>query len=215
MKKIIILIFLLVLYGCKEAKTGQMLAHFYFDNPQPVNDSELSSIPSKFRGVFAYGSDNQLYIGKEYIYDSHLEGWRIAKTALDSLERDISYKDGKLIMTEGKYVEQYNMKDEGDSIYLYNWRNDTVFRFSPTQKAKRINGQLVLSIKDSLWEVWMLSVHKDTLYWKGLINSSDYINLKPLVEDITINPDTNYTPEAYQKGIFQNTFAQIFGYYKV
>ena len=193
MKKIIIAIISLILFSCKETKTEEMVsAYFYFDSPQPVNDSELSSFPTKFRGVYVY-EDMQMHIEKEFIYNGYREEWKVAKTTLDSMKDIITYKEGnRVVIKEGKYLVEYKMKDEGDSLYLYRWRNDTVFRFSPTQKAKRVNGQLVLSTKDSIyWQVRMLSIKKDTLNWKYLTSSQDYIALKPIVKNMSINADTS------------------------
>jgi len=191
MKKFIIAVVSLVLFSCKEHKIEEVSTYFYFDSPQPVNDSELNSFPPKFRGVYAY-KDMQMHIEKKFIYNSYREELKVAKTTLDSMKDIITYKEGnRVVIKAGKYIEEYNMKDEGDSLYLYRWRNDTVFRFSPTQKAKRVNGQLVLSTKDSIyWQVRMLSIKKDTLSWKYFTSIHDYIALKPIVKDMSINADT-------------------------
>lgn len=191
MKKIIIVVISIALFSCKETKTEETIStYFYFDSPQPVNDSELSSFPPKFRGVYAY-ENMQMHIEKELIYESYMEEFKLAKTTLDSFKENVSYKGSKIVLKEKNSAEEYNFKNEGDSLYMYRWRNDTVFRFSPTQKAKRVNGQLVLSTKDSLyWQVGMLSIKKDTLYWKYFTDSRDYIALKSIVKDMTINSDT-------------------------
>lgn len=186
-----IFVFLFALLSCKETKTEETVStYFYFDEPQPINDSQLKVIPSKYRGVYTY-QNMQKHIEKECIYDSYREEWKLAKITLDSFKDNISYKGDMIVFRINNYNEEYNYKDEGDSLYLYRWRNDTIFSLSSTQKAKRINGQLVLSAKGSLyWQVKMLSIKKDTLYWKYFTSYEDYIALKPLVKDIRINEDS-------------------------
>jgi hypothetical protein len=191
MKKVIIIAVFFSLWSCKETAKEEFSTYFYFEGPQPINDSELSSFPSKFRGVYTF-DDVQLHIEKNCIYNSYLEDWRVAKTAMDSLKDSIIYDGDKIILKEKKYSEKYNYRDEGDSLYLYRRRYDTIFSFSPTQKAKRINGQLVLSNKDSIyWHIRMLAIKKDTLYWKYFTDSHDYMMLKPIVKNMTINADTS------------------------
>jgi hypothetical protein len=51
---------------------------------------------------------------------------------------------------------------------------DTLFFFSETKKAKRINGDLILNEKDSIyWKVKMLSLNKNTLNIKVLYSDED------------------------------------------
>jgi hypothetical protein len=191
MKKLIVITAIFSLFSCKEhiAEETDGTA-FYFDSPQPVNDSELSSLPSKFRGKYQI-NDAELTITDKNIYYSYLEDGKLAKSDLDSLKDVISYKGNKLVWTEGKRYIVYDVKDEQDSIYYFRTRLDTVFNFSDRQKAKRINGQLVLSTKDSIfWEVKMLSLEKDSLKWKYFSYKTDYELLKPIVKDIIINADT-------------------------
>lgn len=55
MKKIILIIVVIVLTSCKKADataTCDDCLAFYFENPQPVNNSELRNFPSKFKGLY-------------------------------------------------------------------------------------------------------------------------------------------------------------------
>ena len=51
MKKYIFLLGLLAFFSCKQREEPSGLS-FYFENPQPINDAELSKIPNKFEGLY-------------------------------------------------------------------------------------------------------------------------------------------------------------------
>lgn len=192
MKKIIITVVLFALWSCKETIVEEDGGTtFYFDSPQPANDFELSSFPLKFRGVYIIG-DTELHIDKKDIYYAYLEDGKFAKAEMDSLKSGgIIYEKNELILKEGKHTIVYNTKEEKDSIYFFRRRNDTIFKLSSTQKAKRINGQLILSTKDSVfWDVKMLTIEKDSLRWTYLTYKEDYLALKPIVKKMSINVDT-------------------------
>ena len=191
MKKLVLIIAIYSFVGCnKEIAEETDGTAFYFDSPQPVNDSELSSLPTKFRGDYQTG-DVRLTITDKVIYHTYHDDGKVAKSELDSLKGTVSYKDNKLVWHEDDKHIVYNAKEEKDSIYYLRERIDTVFRFSERHKAKRINGQLVLSTKDSVfWQVKMLSLEKDSLKWKYFSYKSDYGLLKPVVKDISSNADT-------------------------
>jgi hypothetical protein len=66
------------------------------------------------------------------------------------------------------------MIPKGDSIELIEKHIDTLFRFSLYQKAKRIDGQLILSSKDSIfWRIQFLSIEKNILRFKNLYERED------------------------------------------
>lgn len=192
MKKLAIIIVIFSFLSCnKEIADGPIETYFYFESPQPVNDSELSSLPSKFRGKY-FIDDIELTITDKEIYHTYFEDGKISKSSLDSLKNIIEYKNNKLIWLDDNEKLVYDTEEEKDSIYYFRKRLDTVFSFSERQKAKRINGQLVLSTRDSVfWNVKILSLEKDSLKWKYFCCKTDYELLKPMVKDITINTDTS------------------------
>lgn len=70
--------------------------------------------------------------------------------------------------------DKYDILPKGDSIELLQKRIDTLFRFSLHQKAKRIDGQLILSRKDSIfWKVQFVSIDKNMLKFKNLYDIKD------------------------------------------
>jgi hypothetical protein len=146
--------------------------NYYFENPQPINDSELSSIPNKFQGIYMNADSIRLNIEKNIIFIETENKFRIHKNFQDSLKLEFNLVDGKYI---SKYKKQiYDYKIIGDSIEMLSNDRDTVFIFSNSQKAKRINGNLVLSEKDSIyWRIKLISFMKNKLIIKQLYSDDD------------------------------------------
>jgi hypothetical protein len=180
---------LIVFTSCKERVATESIV--YFDTPQPVNDSELKSFPSKFLGQYVDEHNNTLVILDDLIVMESLYTNAIHKSELDSIKEPYSLKNGKLILHKSNQV--YTVTEHKDSIYLSQISKDTLFAFSPSQKAKRINGHVVLNYKDStFWNINLLSIEKDSLRWKYIGNKSDYTNLKQVVKDIEASDDTTF-----------------------
>ena len=172
-KKNIILL-LLVLVSCREVAADVELAGntFYFKNPQPINDSELKSFPNKFVG--SYMDEDSIYLNfqKDIICTEYIWKNEIPNTDLDSLKVAFDFTDDKIVSKDGSFKFLYRQLK--DSIEIFDQRIDTIFRFSNTRKAKRINGNLVISKKDSLyWTVKLYSFEKDKLTIKQLYSDSD------------------------------------------
>jgi hypothetical protein len=172
MKKIVLLFgVILLLVSCKQSEcpAGNM---FFFEAPQPINDSELTSIPNKFQGIYMNSDSVYLNIKKNIIYTESEFKFRIHKNQTDSLKQDFYIENGKYISKNKKEV--FNSKVIGDSIELAYKDVDTFFSFSDIQKAKRINGRLVLNQKDSIyWKVKLMSLNKNTITIKQLYSDND------------------------------------------
>ena len=172
MKKIVLLFgVILLLVSCKQSEypAGNM---FFFEAPQPINDSELTSIPNKFQGIYRNSDSVYLNIKKNIIYTESEFKFRIHKNQTDSLKQDFYIENGKYISKNKKEV--FNSKVIGDSIELAYKDVDTFFSFSDIQKAKRINGRLVLNQKDSIyWKVKLMSLNKNTITIKQLYSDND------------------------------------------
>lgn len=164
MKKVIFLLVIIVAVSCKEAVKGNDL---YFENPQPINDSELNSIPNKFLGLYKDEDSVFLKIDKDIITKYRFGKVRIHKTEFDSLKTEFDFINGKLI--DRKTKAAFEMRKVGDSLELSNKDIDTIFQFSDAQKAKRSNGDLILNFKnDDYWQVNILSLENDFLNFKYL-----------------------------------------------
>ncbi|RZJ49481.1 MAG: hypothetical protein EOO44_18185, partial [Flavobacterium sp.] len=153
MKKIyliVVLIFLIV--SCKKADAAETCLNcpsFYFENPQPNNDSELNRFPYKFRGLYMNSDSTFIRIEEDRILKEYFWKTKVHKFTLDSTKTKYDIIDGKLITKDTHDV--FDMFPKGDSVELSQKYIDTLFRFSLYEKAKRIDGQIVLSKKDSIY----------------------------------------------------------------
>ncbi|WP_396145129.1 hypothetical protein [Flavobacterium sp.] len=173
MKKLALLFVLLFLMiSCKQSEVPTDGNNFYFENPQPINDSELSSIPNKFKGIYMSEDSIFLNITNNMIFSEREYKFKFHKNQLDSLKEYFDVVDGKYISKDKKEI--FNSKKVRDSIEFASKNIDTIFQLSDMQKAKRINGFLVLNQKDSIyWKVKLISLNKNTLAIKQLYSEDD------------------------------------------
>ena len=171
----------MVLYSCK--KTEVFLGpNLYFENPQPINDSELSKFPNKFKGLYIDEDSLFLKIQENVIFTERYFKFKIHKNELDSLKNEFIFSKGKLI--NKKRNETYEVAIKEDSIELTNKTIDTIFIFSNTQKAKRINGSLVLNTKDSVfWTIKTISLEKNILKLKYIYSEEDLKKLDSILKE--------------------------------
>lgn len=145
---------------------------FYFENPQPDKDSELDHFPNKFRGLYINPDSTFIKIEEDRILREYYNKFKIHKFKLDSIKSEYDIVDGKLMTKDTK--DKFDMLYKGDSIELIQKHIDTLFRFSFYEKAKRVDGQLILSRKDSIfWNVEFISIDKNTLKFKNLHDKKD------------------------------------------
>ena len=64
MKKCLLILGLLAFLSCKKAEGVPSGLGFYFEIPQPINDSELSKIPNKFWGLFMNSDSTYVNVKK-------------------------------------------------------------------------------------------------------------------------------------------------------
>jgi len=180
MKKVILILTIITfIVSCKKADACTDCLTFNFENPQPDNDSELDRFPNKFRGLYKNQDSVFIRIEEDRILREQFHKNTIHKLALDSVKDEYDIIDGKLTMKEFKI--KYDIKPKGDSIELIQKIIDTLFRFSYNQKAKRINGQLVLSRRDSVfWNVEFISMTKNQIKFKKMNLPQDLKHLDSL-----------------------------------
>lgn len=169
--------------SCKHSETEAIPDgnNFYFENPQPINDSELSFFPNKFKGIYMSEDSLFLNITNNIIFSETVYKFRFHKTQLDSLNEYFDVVDGKHVSKDKKEI--FNSKKVGDSIEFASKNIDTIFKFSDSQKAKRINGDLILNEKDSIyWKVKLISLNKNTLTIKQLYSDDDLKTMDSLTK---------------------------------
>lgn len=173
-KAILILAVITLIISCKKADSpacGDCI-DLYFESPQPNNDSELDHFPNKFRGLYRNDDSTFIRIEEDKILKENFIIFKFHKLKMDSLKSEYIIIEGKLVTKDTN--DKFDMNLKGDSIELSQRLVDTLFRFSYFQKAKRIDGQLVLSTKDSIfWNIQFLSVEKNTLKFKNLYEAKD------------------------------------------
>lgn len=189
MKKIIlILVLLVVLTSCKKADAAATEVcdgcfTFYFQNPQPDNDSELICFPDKFKGLYRNSDSIFIRIEDDRILKEYFFKFKVHRQKMDSLKSEYNLADGKLITKDTK--DKFDIKVVGDSIELSQKIIDTLFRLSYNQKVKRISGQLVLSTRDSVfWTIQTIALEKDILKIRHIYLKED---LKKLDSVTVIN----------------------------
>lgn len=174
-KLVLILAIIALISSCKKADAVECVfgcLTFNFENPQPINDSELDHFPNKFRGLYVNKDSSFIRIEEDRILREYYNKFKVHKLTLDSTKAEYDIVDDKLIAKATK--EKYDMVYKGDSIELIHKNIDTLFRFSLYNKAKRIDGQLILSRKDSIfWNVEFVSIDKNILKFKNLNDGKD------------------------------------------
>lgn len=182
MKKSILIIAVMVsIISCKKADAAATelcdgCVTFYFENPQPVNDSELRRFPPKFKGLYMTSDSTFLRIDDDRIYREFFFKFRIHRLEMDSLKAEYDLVDGKLITKDTK--DKFDIFKRGDSIELVTKKIDTIFRLSYNHKAKRIDGHLVLSTRDSVfWKMEVVSLDNNILKIKDIYLRDDLTKL--------------------------------------
>lgn len=206
MKKYVFLLCLVFLFSCKKADAPATEGFcFYFKNPQPINDSELSKIPIKFRGIFLDQDSIYVIIKENIILREYYNRFRFHKNTLDSIKDGFDLVGSQYISKLNEEVYEY--KHVGDSIEFSNKQIDTFFIFSNTQKAKRINGQLVLNTKDSIfWKIRTIRLDHDTLKIKYVYSKEDLKRMDSVTKEKSTMIDSSSFIIKPSRREFKNIF---------
>lgn len=182
MKKYFLILGLLLVVSCKKADApADESSALYFEKPQPINDSELSKIPSKFRGVFINSDSIYIDIKENIIMREYYNRFRFHKNELDSIKVGFDLKGNQYVSKYNKDVFDYRYI--GDTIELSSKEIDTFFVFSNNQKAKRIDGQLILNYCDSIfWKIKAISLEKNRLKIKYIYSEEDLKRMDSLTK---------------------------------
>lgn len=181
MKRYIFTLVVLISLSCKKAESEPVGLTFYFENTQPLNDTELTIIPSKFRGLFMNSDSIFINIKENIILKEYDYKFRIHKSELDSLNENFVIKGNKYISKINR--DLFDVRYLKDSIEFSNKKIDTFFLFSNTQKAKRFDGKLILNYKDSVfWTIKDLRVEKNKLKIQYIYSEDDLIRIDSITK---------------------------------
>ncbi|MCA1966860.1 MAG: hypothetical protein LDL23_09435, partial [Flavobacterium sp.] len=90
MKNLLILSAIMLFYAsCKERSAHPIGNTYYYQEPQPINDSELNSIPNKYLGLYVNEDSIYLNVSKRMIVEESFFKFRIHKNSLDSIADEI------------------------------------------------------------------------------------------------------------------------------
>jgi hypothetical protein len=172
MKYLFLFFTIICLFSCKENKAEIEGNQFYFSSPQPINDSELNKFPIKFVGLYMDSDSLLLAITKELMFYESSRKFRIHNSDWDSIKTDFDFVNDKYILKNTNQV--YEFKRNGDSLDFLSKQRDTVFIFSNDKKVKRINNDLIINLRDSIyWKIKIYSLKDDILTVKQLYSDTD------------------------------------------
>jgi hypothetical protein len=181
MKKYFLIVGLLGFLSCKRVEAEPAGFNFYFGNPQPINDAELSKIPNKFLGLFMNSDSVYVNVQENIILKEYYDKFRFHKKDFDSIKVDFDKVVNKYVSKLNKDI--FECKYLEDSIEFSNKQIDTFFIFSNTQKAKRFDGQLVLNYKDSIyWTIKSIRLEKNRLKIKYIYSDEDLKRIDSLTK---------------------------------
>lgn len=184
MKKIFIILVLIVLVvSCKKVRIRPCpdCFIFYFENPQPENDTELDHFPVRFRGLYIDKDSSFLRIKEDRMIYKYFGTYKIHKIEFDSIKEEFRIIGNEA--TNKTTDEKSVIHIKGDSIEFKETFLDTFFRLSYYNKLKRIDGQLVLSKKDSIfWTTEIMSLNNKTLKIKEIYLPGDLKKLDSITE---------------------------------
>ena len=181
MKKYFLIVGLLGFLSCKRVEAEPAGFNFYFENPQPINDAELSKIPSKFLGLFMNSDSIYVNVQENIILKEYYDKFRFHKKDFDSIKADFDKVGNKYVSKLNKDI--FECKYLEDSIEFSNKRIDTFFIFSDRNKAKRFDGQLVLNYKDSIyWTIKSIRLEKNRLKIKYIYSDEDLKRIDSLTK---------------------------------
>jgi hypothetical protein len=166
MKKILIFFALIFFfYSCKDkAHHSNMVL---FENPQPINDSELNHIPIKYQGQFYENDSVFVQINQKSIIEKRINCFKFPKKDIDSLKQHFDFKNDSIFDKSSKESFPYITKNNEIQVFVNSL--DTIFNLSDNNKAKRINGKLVLSKKDSIfWNATIVKIEGSKLIFNEL-----------------------------------------------
>lgn len=190
-KYFLILVIVFAVSSCKKndapAEEGFRLL---FESIQPVNDSKLSKIPNKFLGLYMDVDSNYIDIKENIILKEYYYKFKFHKNMKDSLKHEFDFVDNQYIHKINNDI--YDYKYLGDSIEFSNKQIDTFFIFSNEQKAKRMDGQLVLNYKDSVyWNVKSIRLEKNKLRITHYYTSEDLKRIDSVTKIKSVAIDTS------------------------
>ncbi|AWG23152.1 hypothetical protein FFWV33_17260 [Flavobacterium faecale] len=181
MRKCFLVLVVFIAISCKRTEAEPVGLGFYFEIPQPSNDSELDKIPNKFQGLFMNSDSVFVNVKENLIIKKYYNRFRIHNKELDSIKESFDIVGNNYISKLNKEI--FEVKYLKDSIEFSNKQIDTFFIFSDLQKATRFDGKLILNYKDSIfWRIKSISIEKNKLKIQYIYSENDLKRIDSLTK---------------------------------
>ena len=143
MKKVALSLLIIGLFtSCKEAVLEN--SFICFDQSQPVNVSDIASVPSKNQGNFVLSDLSNLEVQQKYILRKKLDTIVVSKSDLDSLV-NMEYKNGYVYDKDNH--KSFKAISKNDTITWNEVQVDTLFSFADNEIAKWYKSSVILNKK--------------------------------------------------------------------
>ena len=178
MKYSVICTLLLLVGSCEDSVT--------FEQPQPINQPDLSSIPTKLQGSY-FSKDDSTYLT---ITEVSIIDWadmvlNTLTDSLDDLEIDssqiVSQTRERTILQDDQY--KLDIKIRGDSAFVSLFYRDTIFEISQEHVLRRFKGHYFLNYEQPTdWKVRLLRMKGGKLSFSKVRKPEDIADLEQITE---------------------------------
>lgn len=217
MKNLIFLFVCFALVSCKSAND-----RVKFEQPQPASAKPLAAFDAAIQGIYVNAEDSldKIRINATQVISFTTFPMHFHRVELlaDSV-KDLDINDNKQVL---EYLDSLGVKAEiiQDTIYCDLTTNDTLFSIGPHSILKKLNNNYFANIQsENYWNVHLIHLEKDTLYWKQVRPSDDLLKYNFAREDIEVsgeadkdtteiyimNPDKKGLKKLIRKGDFRTS----------
>ena len=174
MKKVAISLLIVVLFAsCKDAVLKN--SFICFDQSQPVNVSDIASVPSKNQGDFLLSDASNLIVQQKYILRKKRDTIVVSKTEFDSMG-NMEYKKGYVYDKDTR--KSFKATFKNDSIAWNEVQVDTLFSFADNEIAKWYKSSLILNKKvNGTYQVNYIQYSKSGVKFVQLGTKKDLDNI--------------------------------------
>jgi len=185
MKYSVICVLLFLVGSCEDSVT--------FEQPQPLSQPDLNSIPSKLQGSY-FSEDDSTYLT---ITDAVMIEWvdmefETPVDSLDDLDIDstqiVSQSDDLTVVEDEDYKLEINIREESAHVSLA--YRDTIFQLSDQHVLRRYKGHYFLNYKqESDWKVRLLRLKRRQLSFSKVRKPEDISELQQITDIQEIKSD--------------------------
>ena len=178
-----------------------------FTEPQPLDEPQLSVIPTEYRGIYWCATDSiTLIIDDQIIYKQKKYDTKISKSQLES-NSDLTFKNNMLYAKE--LSESYPAVQIGDTIFVQITLKDTLFSDYSGAVLKYFKNRLILNkpLNNDLWDVTIISLKKQNTL--SLTKATIPSNLEEIEQITPIQKYNAYNDETPVQIIIAPTKAEF------